>query len=90
MRAKADHRRAPRAVQHIVDIHRLQQGWAQVAELLDLLEETEGEAGFRMLFDEVARASPELVARLDERDMLLRYPLDLDRALARWYPEINT
>ena len=23
MRAKADHRRAPRAVQHIVDIHRL-------------------------------------------------------------------
>lgn len=62
----------------------------RLAELLDLLEETEGEAGFRMLFDEVARASPELVARLDERDMLLRYPLDLDRALARWYPEINT
>lgn len=60
-----------------------------LAELLEFLEKDAGEDGFRMLFDEVAVATPALVENLGKRNMLLDYPLDLDAALSRWYPEFS-
>ncbi|WP_407492680.1 glycosyltransferase family 2 protein [Pseudooceanicola sp. MF1-13] len=59
-----------------------------LAELLDFLEAEEGEDGFRMLFSEVAEATPSLIEKLGKRNMLLEYPLDLEGPLSRWYPEL--
>jgi len=61
-----------------------------LAEILDFLEQEEGEDGFRMLFSEAAEATPGLIERLGKRNMLLEYPLDLDAAVSRWYPGLST
>ena len=60
----------------------------RLAELIDFLEESEGEAGIRQLYSEVAEATPDLIARLDAHGMLLRYPLDTDTALKRHFPDL--
>ncbi|APX25550.1 MAG: glycosyltransferase family 2 protein [Rhodobacteraceae bacterium] len=53
------------------------------ANLIAFLAEEEGEAGLRMLFDEVCADTPELRARLAAHDMLLTRPFDPDAAVAR-------
>ena len=61
-----------------------------LAELLDFLDQENGEDGFKLLFDEAALATPDLIDRLGKRNMLLKYPLDLDGALRRWYPGFSS
>mmetsp|Transcript_27838 Transcript_27838/g.51941 ORF Transcript_27838/g.51941 Transcript_27838/m.51941 type:complete len:385 (-) Transcript_27838:822-1976(-) len=46
LRAKAEQSRAPRTVQHVVNVHRAQIGWGQVAELLHLLQQLHDPAAF--------------------------------------------
>ncbi|MCA0921031.1 glycosyltransferase family 2 protein [Pseudooceanicola nanhaiensis] len=51
-------------------------------ELFTFLRKSEGEEGLRLFFEEVCTATPDLVARLEARDMLVRWRLDLDAAVA--------
>ncbi|MCR8546220.1 glycosyltransferase family 2 protein [Salipiger sp. P9] len=53
------------------------------AQLIAFLAEDEGEAGLRLLFDEVCADTPELRARLVAHDMLVSWPFDPDAAVAR-------
>ena len=53
------------------------------AELLDFLDQTEGEAGLRAFFDEVCADTPELRDRLDKHGMLLTHDFDFDTAVRR-------
>ena len=50
-------------------------------ELFSYLRKSEGEDGLRLFFEEVCTATPDLVARLEARDMLVRWTLDLDAAV---------
>ncbi|MGH1413339.1 MAG: glycosyltransferase family 2 protein [Pelagimonas sp.] len=53
------------------------------AELLKFLADEEGDDGLRAFFDEVCADTPELRARLKERNMLLRHRFDFDAAVTR-------
>ncbi|MGI3168152.1 glycosyltransferase family 2 protein [Pseudooceanicola sp. C21-150M6] len=65
----------------------LEQSGFRLAELLDFLDKNEGDAGIESLFREVCEASPALLQRLRERNMLFTYALDRAAALQRWYPD---
>ena len=53
------------------------------------LEETEGEAGLRRFYDEIAIDSPALQERLKSHDLLRHADLDLDVKLARHFPDFT-
>ncbi|MBN9889743.1 glycosyltransferase family 2 protein [Salipiger abyssi] len=53
------------------------------ADLIGFLAEEEGEAGLRLLFDEVCADTPELREKLAAHDMLLSRDFDPDAAVAR-------
>lgn len=59
-----------------------------LAELLDFLSESEGEAGLRAFFEEVCRDTPALRGRLQARGMLVDHALDLDGAVARVFGRV--
>ncbi|WP_146588991.1 glycosyltransferase family 2 protein [Puniceibacterium confluentis] len=62
---------------------RTESGRLDLSDILAFLADTEGEAGLRTLFDEVALDTPDLRARLTARGMLLTHPLDPDAAVLR-------
>ena len=53
------------------------------------LEDTEGEAGLRRFYDEIAIDSPALQERLKSHDLLRHADLDLDVKLARHFPDFT-
>ena len=64
-------------------------GGVSLHDMFQALEADEGEAGLRRFYAEVVQASPELVARLQSRNMLRRIELDLDAKLARQFPDFS-
>lgn len=56
-------------------------------ELFTTILESEGEAGLRAFHDEVCRASPALLARLDAEGLLRRHALALGELRLRHFPE---
>lgn len=53
----------------------------RLADVLDYLSETEGEAGLRHFYEEVCTATPRLLSALAARDMLVTREMDLDAAV---------
>lgn len=58
------------------------------ADLLAYLTAEEGEAGLRLLFDEVCTDSPALRDRLRAHDMLIEHRFDLDGAVSRVFGDL--
>lgn len=58
-------------------------------ELLQLLHDSEGNAGLKRFFDEVALDSAPLRQRLDELELLQQVDLRLDAKLARHFPDFT-
>jgi hypothetical protein len=50
----------------------------QLHDILSFMQDENGEAGLRQVFEELCLATPQLTAQLEEHGMLLRRPLDLD------------
>jgi hypothetical protein len=71
------------------DIPPAQKGAHSLHDMFCLLEETEGEAGLRRFYNEVAQDSPELQERLKSHDLLRHVDLDLDAKLARHFPQFR-
>lgn len=57
----------------------------RLRDVLEFLNQEEGEDGIRLFFSEVCEATPALTRALDRHNMLLRYPLDLDAKVARHF-----
>jgi len=53
----------------------------RLADVLDYLDETEGEAGLRHFYEEVCTATPRLISALAAHDMLVTREMDLDAAV---------
>jgi len=60
----------------------------RLGDLIDYLWQTDGETALRHLFTEVCTATPELVAALDARDMLIDHPLGLPAKIAQHFPAL--
>jgi glycosyl transferase family 2 len=60
----------------------------KLQDILQLIDETEGETGVRRFYNDVCLATPDLLARLREHKMLLTARLDLDAKVARWFGEL--
>jgi len=58
-------------------------------ELLTQLEETEGQAGLRAFYDELNATTPQGRQRLADRGLLHQHDLDLDRKLAKHFPDFG-
>ena len=71
------------------DLPPAQKGSSSLHDLFRMLEETEGEAGLRRFYDEVAQDSPELQKRLKAHDLLRHVDLGLDAKLARHFPQFS-
>ena len=63
-------------------------GGMTLHEVFAALLEFEGENGLRKFFDEVVGDSPELRARLKERNLLQLHDLKLDEVLSRQFPDV--
>jgi len=57
----------------------------KLQDVLDLIEQDEGEDGLRRFYNEMCAATPELLASLRAHDMLLTATLDLDDKVARYF-----
>lgn len=57
----------------------------RLLDILNFLQEEEGETGLRAFFSEVCEATPRLTQALDSHGMLLRRPLELDEAVMRQF-----
>jgi len=57
----------------------------KLGDVLDIINDEEGEVGLRRIFDELCAASPKLLANLAAHDMLLTASLDVDEKVARWF-----
>lgn len=57
----------------------------RLLDILNLLQEENGEEGLRLFFTEVCEATPHLVSELERHNMLLRRPLHLAQAVARQF-----
>lgn len=57
----------------------------KLQDVLELVKETEGDPGLRRFYEEMCRATPQLLARLRAHDMLVTARLDLDEKVARWF-----
>ena len=57
----------------------------RLRDVLDYVQQSEGETGLRAFFDEVCTARPDLVAALEAHGMLVTHPLDLDAAVIRQF-----
>jgi hypothetical protein len=53
------------------------------------LLDTEGDAGLKRFYDEIAMDSPALQTRLKAHDLLRNANLDLDVKLARHFPDFT-
>jgi hypothetical protein len=62
-------------------------GGASLHDMLSILEASEGEAGLKRFYDEIAVDSPALQRRLEAHDLLRHATLDLDAKLARHFPD---
>lgn len=57
----------------------------KLQDVLEMTQDTEGEAGLRRFYAEMCEATPDLLARLAAHDMLVTTRLDLDEKVARWF-----
>lgn len=64
-------------------------GGMTLHDLFTHLEQSEGEAGLRALFDEVCADTPALRARLDARGLLRHRDLALDSKIQRHFPDFR-
>ncbi len=62
-------------------------GGLNMHELLSGIEEDGGEAGLRKFYDEISGANPDVRTRLEDLGMIRHRPLNLDRKVAKHFPE---
>ncbi len=60
----------------------------KLQDILQVISKSEGEPGLRRFYDDVCLATPSLLERLSEHDMLLTARLDLDAKVARWFGDL--
>lgn len=60
----------------------------KLQDILQVIIDTEGETGLLRFYEDVCFASPGLLARLQEHNMLLSARLDLDSKVDRWFGEL--
>jgi hypothetical protein len=64
-------------------------GGVTLHEMFQTLEASEGEAGLRRFYDEVATDTDAIRNRLETHGMYRQIDLDLDAKLARHFPDFN-